>query len=144
MTPSPPSGSRGSVLMLMPAGALIVLLLGAIAFDLSLVYLRQRQASSLAADVANDLASVALDVPTFRDSGVFELDPVRADSVGRSLLDASDLADELTAATITVSGPDTVTVRVTVTVDYVFAKAIPGADAGTTVTASATAVASPG
>ena len=137
-------GSRGSVLMLMPAGALIVLLLGAIAFDLSLVFLRQRQASSLAADVANDLASVALDVPTFRESGVFELDPIRADSLGRALLDASDLSDELTSATITITGSDTVTVRVTVSVDYVFAKAIPGADDGTTVTANATAAATPG
>ncbi|HUS60595.1 MAG TPA: hypothetical protein VMY34_00265, partial [Acidimicrobiales bacterium] len=79
--------------MLVPAGALIVLLLGAIAFDLSLVFLRQRQASSLAADVANDLASIALDVPRLRESGVFELDPMRADAVGRSRLDASDLAD---------------------------------------------------
>jgi hypothetical protein len=130
--------------MLMPAGALIVLLLGAISFDLSLVFLRQRQASSLAADVANDLASIALDVPTFRESGVFELDPERADSVGRSLLDASDLGDELRSATITVSGSDTVTVRVTLDVDYVFAKAIPGAADGTTVTASASAVATPG
>ena len=121
-----------------------MLLLGAISFDLSLVFLRQRQASSLAADVANDLASIALDVPTFRESGVFELDPERADSVGRSLLDASDLGDELRSATITVSGSDTVTVRVTLDVDYVFAKAIPGAADGTTVTASASAVATPG
>ena len=42
--------------MLMPAGVLIVLLLGSLAFDLSLVFLRQRQASSLTIDVANDLA----------------------------------------------------------------------------------------
>jgi Flp pilus assembly protein TadG len=138
------SRSRGSVLMLMPAGALIVLLLGAISFDLSLVFLRQRQASSLAADVANDLASIALDVPTFRESGVFELDPERADSLGPSLLDVSDLADDITAATITISGSDTVTVRVTLSVEYVFAKAIPGAADGTTVTASASAVATPG
>jgi hypothetical protein len=130
--------------MLMPAGALIVLLLGAIAFDLSLVFLRQRQASSLAADVANDVASLALDLPAFRASGTFELDPDRADSVGRSLLDGSDLADHLTSATISVTAADTVTVRVTMDVDYVFAKAIPGAADGTTVTASATAVATPG
>lgn len=130
--------------MLMPAGVLVVLLLGAIAFDLSLVFLRQRQASSVAADVANDLASLALDVPTFRETGEYELDPDRADSLGRSLLDASDLADELTAATITVDGLDTVTVRVTVEVGYVFAKAVPGAADGTTVTASATAVATVG
>lgn len=130
--------------MLMPAGVLVVLLLGAIAFDLSLVFLRQRQASSVAADVANDLASVALDVPTFRATGVFELDPDRADELGRSLLDASDLAGHVTAASITVISPDTVTVTVTVEVDYVFAKAIPGAADSTTVTARATAVATSG
>ena len=130
--------------MLMPAGVLVVLLLGAIAFDLSLVFLRQRQASSVAADVANDLATVALDVPTFRGTGTFELDPDRADELGRSLLDSSDLADDLVSATVTVSGGDTVTVTVEVAVDYVFAKAIPGAADGTTVTASATAVATPG
>jgi Flp pilus assembly protein TadG len=123
---------------------LVVLLLGGIAFDLSQVFLRQRQASSLAADVANDLASVALDVPTFRESGTFELDPDRADAMGRSLLEASDLAADITDASITVANGDTVTVTVTATVDYVFAKAIPGAADGTTVTASATAVATPG
>jgi Flp pilus assembly protein TadG len=123
---------------------LVVLLLGGIAFDLSQVFLRQRQASSLAADVANDLASVALDVPTFRESGTFELDPDRADAMGRSLLEASDLAADITDANITVANGDTVTVTVTATVDYVFAKAIPGAAHGTTVTASATAVATPG
>jgi Flp pilus assembly protein TadG len=123
---------------------LVVLLLGGIAFDLSQVFLRQRQASSLAADVANDLASVALDVPTFRESGTFELDPDRADAMGRSLLEASDLAADITDASITVTDGDTVTVTVTATVDYVFAKAIPGAADGTTVTASATAVAAPG
>jgi Flp pilus assembly protein TadG len=123
---------------------LVVLLLGGIAFDLSQVFLRQRQASSLAADVANDLASVALDVPAFRESGTFELDPDRADAMGRSLLEASDLAADITDASITVTDGDTVTVTVTATVDYVFAKAIPGAAHGTTVTASATAVATPG
>jgi hypothetical protein len=132
------------VLLLVPAGMLVVLLLGGIAFDLSQVFLRQRQASSLAADVANDLASVALDVPTFRESGTFELDPDRADAMGRSLLEASDLAADITDANITVANGDTVTVTVTATVDYVFAKAIPGAAHGTTVTASASAVATPG
>jgi hypothetical protein len=130
--------------MLVPAGVLVVLLLGAIAFDLSLVFLRQRQASSVAAAVANDLASIALDEEAFRATGSFELDPDRADALGRSLLDASDLAGELTDATIAVTGLDTVTVTVTVGVDYVFAKAIPGAADGTTVTATATAVAVPG
>lgn len=144
MTRSPARRDRGSVLMLMPAGVLVMLLLGAICFDLSLVFLRQRQASSLAADTANDLASLALDVDGYRATGAFALDPDRAESFGAGLLERSDLAEHLTAATVSVTGIDTVTVTVTLSVDYVFAKAIPGAADGTTVTASATAVAEPG
>ncbi len=127
--------------MLMPAGVLVVLLLGSIAFDLSLVFLRQRQASSIAADVANDLASVALDEQAFRADGGFRLDPERAQDVGRGLVAASDLADEVVEVEITVLDAETVEVRLVAQVDYVFAKAIPGASDGTTVTASATAVA---
>lgn len=134
---------RGSVLMLMPAGVLIVLLLGAISFDLSLVFLRQRQASSVAVDVANDLASAAFDEQGFRATGTFELDPERADTLGRSFVDNSDLAGEVVALEVEVIGADSVRVTVTVRVDYVFAKAIPGAADGTTVTARATAVAAP-
>jgi hypothetical protein len=130
--------------MLMPAGVLVVLLLGAIAVDMSLLFLRQRQAAAVAGDVANDLAALALDVPTFRASGDYVLDPGRADEAGRALLDASDLGEDITSAVITVSGEDTVTVRVTVAVEYLFAKAIPGTGDGTTVTAAATAVATAG
>jgi len=129
--------------MLMPAGVLVVLLLGAIAFDLSLVFLRQRQASSVAVDVANDLATAALDEEGFRADGRFELDPARADALGRSLVAASDLGPDVVAVEVSVIAPDAVEVRVVVGVDYVFARAIPGASNGTTVTASATAVASP-
>ena len=78
-----PVAERGSVLMLMPAGVLLVLMLGAIAFDLSLVFLRQRQASSLAVDVANDVATAALDEEAFRRDGEFVLDPDRADRARR-------------------------------------------------------------
>ena len=137
-------GRRGSVLMLMPAGVLVVLLLGAISFDLSLVFLRQRQASSVAVDVANDLASAAFDEIAFRTTGTFRLDPDRADAIGRSLVDRSDLGAEVVAIDVQVPGTDTVTVSITVRVDYVFAKAIPGAADGTSVEASATAVAAPG
>lgn len=130
------------MLMLMPAGVLVVLLLGAIAFDLSLVFLRQRQASSLAVDVANDLAAAALDEAAFRADGRFRLDPDRADELGRALVAASDLGADVREVDVAVVGLDTVEVRVVVDVDYVFAKAIPGASDGTTVTATATAVAS--
>lgn len=143
MTVRRPS-ERGSVLMLMPAGVMIVLLLGAIAFDLSLVFLRQRQASSLAIDVANDVATAALDEAAFRRDGVFRLDPERAESLGVELVGASDLRAIVEVVEVDVVGPDEVTVRVVLQVDYVFARAIPGSSDGTTVTASATAVATPG
>jgi Flp pilus assembly protein TadG len=132
---------RGSVLMLMPAGVLVVLLLGAIAFDLSLVFLRQRQASSLAVDVANDLATAALDEHAFRTDGTYELDPEAAAEIGLALVRASDLADDVLDVEVTVLGADAVEVSVVVAVDYVFAKAIPGTSDGTTVVASAVAVA---
>ena len=57
---------------------------------------------------------------------------------------ASDLGDLIEDVEVEVVGPDEVTVRVVVRVDYVFARAVPGAADGTTVTAAATAVASPG
>jgi hypothetical protein len=129
--------------MLMPAGVLVVLLLGAIAFDLSLVFLRQRQASSLAVDVANDLATSSLDEAAFRADGTYRLDPARADALADALLDASELRDALEVVEVEVRGPDTVEVRVVLHVDYVFARAIPGASEGTSVEASATAVAVP-
>lgn len=136
-------GERASVLMLMPAGVLVVLLLGAIAFDLSLVFLRQRQASSLAVDVANDVATAALDEDAFRADGRYQLDPDRADELGRALVTASDLAGEVREVEVAIVGPETVEVTIVVAVDYVFAKAIPGATDGTMVTASATATAVP-
>ena len=69
--------------MLMPAGVLVVLLLGAIAFDLSVVFLRQRQASSLAVDVANDLATAALDEEAFRADGDVSTRPEPSRRAGR-------------------------------------------------------------
>lgn len=137
-------GDRASVMMLMPAGVLIVLLLGAVAFDLSLLFLRQRQASSVAADVANDIVTAALDEEALRSSGDFQLDPGRATSLGAALVDASDLAGHVVDVQISVPDLETVEVTLVVSVDYVFAKAIPGAADGTTVTATATAQAARG
>lgn len=139
----PRRGSRGSVLMLMPAGVLVVLLLGAIAFDLSLVFLRQRQASAVAVDVANDLAGLALDEDAFRSDGVIRLDPDLAEDMGREVVASSDLADAVVDLEVDLVSDTAVEVRLVVEVDYVFAKAIPGAAEGTTVTAAATAVIAP-
>jgi hypothetical protein len=129
------------VLMLMPAGVLVVLVLGAVAFDMSVVFLRQRQASALAVDVANDVVTAALDEDAFRSGDDYRLDPERATDLGRAFVAASDLRDEIVEVEITVVADDAVEVRIVMSADYVFAKAIPGTSDGTTVEASATAVA---
>ncbi|MGQ0432259.1 MAG: hypothetical protein ACT452_07615, partial [Microthrixaceae bacterium] len=69
------------------------------------------------------------------------LDPERAASLGARFVDASDLSGQVLALDVDVLSADTVRVTLTVRVDYVFAKAIPGAADGTEVTARATAVA---
>jgi hypothetical protein len=94
--------------------------------------------------VANDLATAALDEEGFRADGEFTLDPARAEQLGVDLVLASDLGDLVEDVEVQVVGADEVSVRVVVRVDYVFAQAIPGAAEGTTVTATATAVAAPG
>ena len=127
--------------MLMPAGVLVVLLLGAIAFDLSLLFLRQRQASSLAVDLANDVVTVAFDEPSFRRDGVFRLDPDQADRLVAAWVEQSALAPDVVEVEVRVVGPDAAEVRVVLRVDYVFARSIPGAAEGTTVEASASAIA---
>lgn len=135
---------RGSVLMLMPAGVLVVLMLAAIAVDLSLVFLRQRQASATAADIANDLATAALDVDELRRNGTFTLDPDRARRLGEALADASDLREDLLAVQIDVVDDTTVRVTIEAAVEYLFASIVPGAAEGTEVRATATATASNG
>jgi Flp pilus assembly protein TadG len=130
---------EASVLMLMPAAVLIVLVLAALAIDLSLVFLRQRQASATAADIANDLATAALDVDALRATGAYELDAARAQDLGEQLANESDVSDELVSVNIEVVGDDEVRVEVTLSVDYIFAKAIPGTEDGTQVHAAATA-----
>jgi len=129
--------------MLMPAGVLIVLLLGSLAFDLSLVFLRQRQASSLSIDVANDLATAAIDEAAFRRDGQFVIDPTLAAQLGGELVGASELGPDVRSLEVRVVDDQTVEVVLEVEVDYLFAGAIPGAADGTRVTARATAAALP-
>lgn len=129
---------RGSVLMLMPAGVLVVLILASIAVDMSVVHLRKRQAVDLAASAANDAATAAADPGALRAGG-FRVDETRAREVVDRVVAASDLAPELVADPIVVVTADAVEVTLTVEADYVFAPAIPGAPHRAVLTASASA-----
>lgn len=135
------SGDRGSSLILMPAGVLIVLVLGSIAVDMAIVQLRQRQAFDLAAGAANDAATAAADVGALR-SGEFRLDPARARAVVDRVVAASELAPDLAGAPVVTVTEGGVEVTLALEADYVFAGVVPGAPDGTTVTATASATAS--
>lgn len=139
-----PGPDRGSVLILVPAGFLVMLLLASIAFDLSLLFLRQRQASSLAHDLANDVVTLALDEEHLRTTGRYRLDEAAAASIGRDLALGSDLREQLRGVEVVVVDDDEVQVTVRVQVDYVFARAIPGASDGAEVAATAVAEAMTG
>jgi len=138
--------------MLMPAGVLVVLVLGAMAVDLSLVHLGEREASAAASAAVNDAVTQGLDQDVLYSTGAYALDPVAvADTIRVSLG-----AQEQTGRALRVArgpiltdtdgdgAPDTVTIRVRMTIEYVFAKGIPGVADTTTVEAEATATAEPG
>lgn len=130
---------RGSALILFPAGVLAVLVLAAIAMDLSLVHLARREAITVAESAANDATTYGLDEHLFRSGGGYALDPgrVRA-AIDRSIV-AAGVGEHLDGPPrVTIDGT-TVRVQVALQVDYVFARALPGVAHTTTVTANAAA-----
>lgn len=129
---------RGSVLMLMPAAVVVVLVLGAIAVDLSVVHLGKRELVDAASAAANDAVTYGLDETALRNEGAYRLDPGRVRAAVHQSLAGSGVAGELTGIDVQPVGADGVEVTLTMTVEYVFAKALPG-PSSTTVEATATA-----
>ncbi len=133
-------GDRGSVLILMPAAVLVVLLLGAIAVDLSIVHLRQRQAVAAASGAANDAVTAGLDQAALRRGEGYRLDPARVDTAVTESLEADGISDELTEPPrITMPTPDSVTVEIHVRAEYLFARSLPHGPRITVVRGTATA-----
>lgn len=126
--------------MLMPAAVMIVLVLGAIAVDLSIVQMARRDLLDVAASAANDAAGYGLDAATFRQTGAYAIDLPRAEEAVRRSVAAHNLSRRVTDVRV-VPGPgvDQVTVELAMPVDHLFAKAIPGARDATIVTVHATA-----
>lgn len=131
--------TRGSVLLLVPAGILVVLVLAALAVDLTHVHLARRTLHAAAAAAAGDAATAALDEAHFRASGEYRLDPVRAQQVVVATLDAHDEEIIDGAGVVVDVAPTQVTVRLEATVRYLFAPPVPGSPSRATVSASATA-----
>ncbi len=128
--------------MLMPVAVLIVLLLGAIAVDLSAVRLAHRDLLDLAASAANDAATYGVDPDGYRRTGTYEIDLDRASTALDHTIGLRHLSHPITERTVTAGpGPTEVTVELEMSVPALFAKSIPGAPHATTVRARATAAA---
>ena len=117
---------RGSVLMLVPAGVLVLLMLGAIAVDSAVGFMAQRELSSLAAGVANDVAGAALSDPSFyEDVGTIRIDPATAAAHAASARANPGIRGVRDLDVQAVVRGDQVCVTAVATVDYIFAKAFP-------------------
>lgn len=143
---------RGSVLLLVPAGVLVLIILGAIAVDFAIAFSSQRALSSLAAAVANDAATAALsDERFYRGSAADAEGPAGGSDVEIDPVAARRLAQEAVArraprgigniSVDALTAGRQVCVRIRGDVEYVFSRAVPGAADGTTVEASAVATA---
>lgn len=126
------------MLVLMPAAALIFLVLGALAVDSAAMFLAQRQLANAAVAAAND-AVAAVDIDAYYGEGTFRLEPARVQQVAQESVERSGL-DHLhgLVAVATVQG-DVVEVTLTARVDHIFSGAVPGG--GDTAEVAATAVA---
>lgn len=140
MTRGRGAADRGSVLMLVPAGILVLLLLAAIAVDAAIVLAAQRDLAHRTAAVAGDVANVAVDDERlYRDEEV----ELRADVAAAHVLMAFP-PDRPPAGYVSWSAAARtdgrrVTVAARAEVKYLFAAGIPGVPRSTTVEATSTA-----
>lgn len=128
---------RGSSLLLMPAGALVFVVLGALAVDLSHVHLRQREVVAAVQGAASDAATSAYGEAPFYRRGVVEIDPRAARAEAEATLRATDPGITITSFAVVEGG--VVVIEAEAAVDTIFARAVPGGPDRITVTARARA-----
>src|SRR3954449_13306666 len=127
--------SRGSVLMLMPAAVLILVILGGITFDYAHLYLAKRELTSLAEGAANDAVTYGLDQASVHRGDGYALDPERVTAAVDASISTHSADLHLEGPPkVVMLGPTEVRVTITARIDYVFARALPAASDGETVT----------
>ena len=143
----PDRSRRGSVLLLFPAGVLVVLVLAAIAVDASIAFLGERELPAAVAAAANDAATEAISDETFYGAGRVELDDAEVERVAtervRTSLDPDrHRALAVRATVVRSSGGCAWRLRVeaSATVRYLFAAALPGGPDTAEVESAATSV----
>ena len=126
--------------MLVPAGVLVVVLLGATAVDLSAAHLAQRRLVQVTERAADDAVGM-LDRDTVRAGGPARTNPAQAQQLAQMHLASLDVPGlERRWVDVTVSpGGNEVSVRSGATVRRLFGRGLPGVSPTYQVTARATA-----
>lgn len=122
----PHRSDGGSVLALVPAGFLVLVLLGGLAVDSAVAYQRQHQLHDALTAAADDAVSAGVDNPSFYRGGRVTLDPSAVATVVCRSMAAQGLPalhDLRLAMAVT---DDSVRVHGEATVDPVFGRAVPG------------------
>lgn len=117
---------RGSAMMLVPAGFLVLILFAAIAVDSATAYLGQQQLKDALSTAAADAATAGLSAPAFYGSGVVAVSPAEAATVACASVDAQANGD-LHAIRLAMAVAGTaVELRATAEVPVVFGRIVPG------------------
>lgn len=120
------SGERGSALILVPAGFLVLILLAGIAVDSAATYLAQRQLSDALSAAANDAAAAGIADSQFYRTGSLQIDPQRAAQTVCQAVSAQADGNLHGIRLEMAVGPSEVELRGTATVDAVFGRILPG------------------
>ena len=127
---------RGSAIVLMPVGVLVVVILGSIAVDFSVLHLAQRELTTAAEAAVNDAVTFGLDQERLRAGDGYQLDGRRVRQAVERAVAAAGL-DGL-EIDIQVTGSTTVRVALRREVPLLLAPALPGSADMSTVSARAT------
>ena len=135
--PAAHHSERGTTLLLFPVAVLVVMVLGAIAVDMSAMHFARRAALRAAGTAADDAAAM-IDVERFTTDGTLVLDAAKAASVAAASLQLAHLPGEVIGQpTISVDGiARSVTVTITVQLDRLLSPAV-GGSSGDLITVSA-------
>ena len=126
---------RGSVIMLFPAGFLVMIVLGAIVIDVSLSQVA-RELEAVASSAAND-ALGALDLTALRSGGELRFDLSRAQLIVAESIASGPLPDAKIIDVVVVGNGDSIPqlhVTLRLGVDFIMASALPGDLDFTTIT----------
>lgn len=130
--------------MLMPAGVLVLIVLGAIMVDFAVVFLGEREVANAAAGAANDAAVAAISEEHFQKEGEICIDWDRALQVAHESYAArsADFLARLAAPQVDLGyhgDEPSVTVSAEADIDMIFSSALPGVATRRTVSAVAVA-----